>query len=91
MADKDMTERQVLTKKLPNAEILLCLYHTLKSLRGEIANGQVRHISWGKKARSGDSQENGICSHGIGIPDIVSRDGGICTQVCNGVLYSQLA
>ena len=37
MADKDMTERQVLTKKLPNAEILICLYHTLRSLRREIA------------------------------------------------------
>ena len=37
MADKDMTERDVLTKKLPYADILICLYHTLKSFRGEIS------------------------------------------------------
>ena len=37
MADKDMTEWDVLTKKLPQADILICLYHTLKSFRGEIS------------------------------------------------------
>ena len=37
MADKDMTERDVLTHKLPQADILICLYHTLKSFRREVS------------------------------------------------------
>lgn len=41
MADKDMAERQVLTEKLPDAEILICLYHTLRSLRREIATDKL--------------------------------------------------
>ncbi|KAK6169865.1 hypothetical protein SNE40_020840 [Patella caerulea] len=36
MADKDMTERDVLTEKLPGAEILICLFHALRSFRREI-------------------------------------------------------
>ena len=36
MADKDMTERNVITEKLPNASLLICLFHTLRSLRREI-------------------------------------------------------
>ena len=29
MADKDMTEREVLSAKFPNAQLLICLFHTL--------------------------------------------------------------
>ena len=31
MADKDMTERDVLASNFPNADLLICLYHTLRS------------------------------------------------------------
>ena len=37
MADKDMTERNVMAEKLPNASILICLFHTLRSFRREIS------------------------------------------------------
>ena len=37
MADKDMTERDVLCEKLPSADILICLFHTLRSFRREIS------------------------------------------------------
>ncbi|KAG1674488.1 Zinc finger SWIM domain-containing protein 3 [Nymphon striatum] len=37
MSDKDMTERDVLTEKLPGAEILICLFHTLRSFRREVS------------------------------------------------------
>ena len=36
MADKDMTEREVLTEKIPNAVLLICLFHTLRTFRREI-------------------------------------------------------
>ena len=36
MADKDMTERNIITEKLPNAKLLICLFHTLRSFRREI-------------------------------------------------------
>ena len=36
MADKDMTERNIITEKLPNAYLLICLFHTLRSFRREI-------------------------------------------------------
>ena len=37
MADKDMTERDVLASNFPNADLLICLYHTLRSFRREIS------------------------------------------------------
>ena len=37
MADKDMTEREVLSTKFPNAQLLICLFHTLRSFRREIS------------------------------------------------------
>ena len=37
MADKDMMERHVLCEKLPNADILMCLFYTLRSFRLEIS------------------------------------------------------
>ena len=36
MADKDMTEREVFAAAFPNAELLICLYHTFRSFRREI-------------------------------------------------------
>ena len=36
MADKDIGERDVLKQSLPNASLLICLFHTLRSFRREI-------------------------------------------------------
>ena len=36
MADKDMTERKVLAEKIPNATLMICLFHTLRTFRREI-------------------------------------------------------
>ena len=36
MADKDIKERDVLKTCLPNASVLICLFHTLRSLRREV-------------------------------------------------------
>ena len=36
MADKDMTEINIITEKLPNAYFLICQFHTLRSFRHEI-------------------------------------------------------
>ena len=38
MSDKDMTERDVLIEHLPNAKLLICLFHTLRSMRREISS-----------------------------------------------------
>ncbi len=35
MTDKDMTERDVLAKKFPSAQLLICLFHTLRTFRRE--------------------------------------------------------
>ena len=36
MADKDMTEREVLIEEILNAVLLICLFHTLRTFRREI-------------------------------------------------------
>ena len=36
MADKDLTERAVITSELANAHLLICLFHTLRSFKREI-------------------------------------------------------
>ena len=36
MADKDMTEREVLAEKTPNAALMICLFHTLRTFCHEI-------------------------------------------------------
>ena len=36
MADKDMTEREVLAEKILNAAIMICLFHTLRTFLREI-------------------------------------------------------
>ena len=37
MSDKDMTERNVIKEQLPQANLLICLFHTLRSFRREIS------------------------------------------------------
>ena len=36
MADKDIGERQVLKESFPQAEVLICLFHALRSFRREV-------------------------------------------------------
>lgn len=36
MADKDMGERDVIKRCIPNASVLICLFHTLRSFRREV-------------------------------------------------------
>ena len=36
MADKDFTERDVFAQKIPGAELMICLFHTLRTFRREI-------------------------------------------------------
>ena len=36
MADKDMVERDVLTEKVPGVDILICLFHVMRSFRREV-------------------------------------------------------
>ena len=36
MADKDISERDVLKRCFPNASVLICLFHTLRSFRREV-------------------------------------------------------
>ena len=36
MADKDMTEREILAEKIPTAQLLVCLFHVLRTFRREI-------------------------------------------------------
>ena len=37
MSDKDMTERIVLHEQIPQSKLLICLFHTLRSMRREIS------------------------------------------------------
>ena len=48
MADKDINEREVIASCLPNAAILICLFHTLRSFRREITPDKV-NISQGTR------------------------------------------
>ena len=36
MADKDMTQRQVIKEELPQAGLLICLFHTMRTFRREV-------------------------------------------------------
>lgn len=36
MADKDIGEREILRRSLPQADIFICLFHALRSFRREI-------------------------------------------------------
>ena len=37
MADKDKGEREVLKQCIPNASVLICLFHTLRTFRREVS------------------------------------------------------
>ena len=37
MSDKDMTERIVLSEQFPQSKLLICLFHTLRTMRREIS------------------------------------------------------
>lgn len=41
MADKDITERNIFTEKIPGAVIMICLFHTLRTFRREITTEKV--------------------------------------------------
>ena len=41
MADKDFTERNVFAEKIPNATLMICLFHTLRTFRREITTEKV--------------------------------------------------
>ena len=45
MADKDMVERDVLSEKIPNANLLICLFHTLRTFRREITTEKMNIIN----------------------------------------------
>ncbi|XP_038062975.1 uncharacterized protein LOC119733644 [Patiria miniata] len=51
MADKDLTERKVLMDKLPDATIMICLFHTLRSFRREVSTEKLG-ISVGERQMS---------------------------------------
>ena len=36
MADKDISERDIIKSSIPDAAVLICLFHTLRSLRREL-------------------------------------------------------
>ena len=37
MSDKDMTERNVLSEQFPQSKLLICLFHTLRTMRREVS------------------------------------------------------
>lgn len=51
MSDKDMTERNVLTEHLPTAKLLICLFHTLRSMKREVSCEKL-HISQAERTMS---------------------------------------
>ncbi len=51
MADKDMTERNVFASTFPEAKLLICLYHTLRSFRREVVMDKMG-ISSGQRTLS---------------------------------------
>ena len=51
MSDKDMTERDVLSKEIPHSKLLICLFHTLRSMRRE-GSCEKLGISTGERSMS---------------------------------------
>ncbi|KAJ8264587.1 hypothetical protein GJAV_G00151020 [Gymnothorax javanicus] len=37
MADKDLTERDIITEELPEVQLLICLFHTMRSFKREVS------------------------------------------------------
>ena len=48
MADKDLTERTVLAEQFPSAQLLICLFHTLRSFRREVTQ-EMMSLTAGKR------------------------------------------
>ncbi len=48
MADKDINEREVMKKLLPNASVLICLFHTLRTFRRELTCEHIWVLHLGK-------------------------------------------
>ena len=51
LTDKDMVERNVFRKTMPNAELQLCLFHVLRSFRREITTEKLG-VTQGEKIRA---------------------------------------
>ena len=49
MSDKDMTERNVLSKEFPQSKLLICLFHTLRTMRREVSTEKLG-ISQGERS-----------------------------------------
>lgn len=49
MSDKDMTERSVFSEQFPQANLLICLFHTLRTMRREISSDKLG-ISRGERS-----------------------------------------
>ncbi len=49
MSDKDMTERNVFSEQLPQSHLLICLFHTLRTMRREISSEKLS-ISRGERS-----------------------------------------
>lgn len=41
MTDKDLTERDVLAQELPQAKLLICLFHTMRSFKREVTTDKM--------------------------------------------------
>ena len=39
ISDKDFTERMVFKKEFPDASLIICLFHTLRTLKREVTCG----------------------------------------------------
>ena len=63
MADKDMTERDVLAAEFPSAHLLICLFHTFHSFRREIVVYKmgICHF-WATYLELGASSTDGLLS-----------------------------
>lgn len=48
LTDKDMSERNVLSKAMPQANLQLCLFHVLRSFRREITPEKARNFNQSK-------------------------------------------
>ena len=49
MSDKDMTERHVLSEQFPQSKLLICLFHTLRSMKREVSTEKLG-ISQGERS-----------------------------------------
>lgn len=62
MSDKDMVERDVLKEEIPSASLLICLFHTLRSMKRELSCDKLG-ISIAEKTVPGINVKNGVFSN----------------------------